>query len=152
MKRSDTIPPVPSDWHAAIIGNRNRVMSGPVRGRQPQSSQRISIDRAARWGPLTVLARRRCWRARTSCAPRSAWDSLARPETSPFCGCPAQFCSPYWLRSPVRTWPLYLACSVPANLAASMIYGDSALIAGGFTVINMIEVLCGVPVPSARGR
>jgi integral membrane sensor domain MASE1 len=47
------------------------------------------------------------------------------------------------LRSDIRAWPIYTFCCAAANLAANMLYGDTLLVAAGFSLINMMEVLSG---------
>ena len=146
------MPPAPWHWHAANIRNRNPVTSGTVRGGQPQNSQNISIDRAARWGPLTVLVPSSLLARAYFLGAALGIERARETGNGVVLSLPGAVLLAVRVRGPVvRTWPLYIACSEPANFPASMMYGDNAPIAGGFTVINMIEVLCGVPVPSARG-
>lgn len=47
------------------------------------------------------------------------------------------------LRSDIRNWPIYTFCCAAANVAANMLYGDTLLIAAGFALVNMMEVLSG---------
>jgi integral membrane sensor domain MASE1 len=47
------------------------------------------------------------------------------------------------LRSDIRNWPIYTFCCAAANLAANMLYGDPLLVAAGFALVHMMEILTG---------
>ena len=47
------------------------------------------------------------------------------------------------LRSDIRNWPIYTFGCAAANLAANMLYGDTLLVAAGFALVHMIEILSG---------
>ena len=47
------------------------------------------------------------------------------------------------LRSRVSHWAAYITVCIPANIAANFLYGDSIIIAAGFTAVNMLEVAGG---------
>jgi two-component sensor histidine kinase len=47
------------------------------------------------------------------------------------------------LRSDIRNWPIYTICCAAATLAANMLYGDTLLVAAGFALVHMMEILSG---------
>jgi integral membrane sensor domain MASE1 len=47
------------------------------------------------------------------------------------------------LRSDIRDWPIYTFGCATANLAANMLYGATLLVAAGFTLVHMMEILSG---------
>jgi integral membrane sensor domain MASE1 len=47
------------------------------------------------------------------------------------------------LRSDIRNWPIYTFCCAAANLAANMLYGATLLVAAGFALVHMMEILSG---------